>query len=221
MRASVIIPAYIVDDEVDDCYRRMMESLGQALEQPAETEIILVENGSYRCGNILRPHPHVHYTRPLGCSRSQNLGLALATGDYLCIVSVDVVFKDPNWLNTLINEYQRVGPGILSPDDQGRTGVWEESWYAVWMTDQQTFRRVGYLDERLNYLYGDQDYSIRMAKAGFKVQRTGAVQVDHSHERSTLSKMHYDAAAEEAIMLERYGCYHFREWVAMGRPNAR
>ena len=51
-----------------------------------------------------------------------------------------------------------------------------------------------------------------------KVQRTGAVQVSHDHERSTVRKMSWDVAKEHEIMMERYGAIHYRDWVSMGRP---
>lgn len=203
---SLIVPAYIVDDSVWTLYERLIGSLRATTPREA-FQFVVVENGSNRCtsGDI-----YIHKPSPIGYARAVNIGMALADGDYLVVANVDIEVGE-GWLDKLIAEYVAHGPGVMSPDDHGRTGVWEESWYGLWMTDRATFTRVGYLDESLPYRFHDQAYSIEMVKRGFKVQRTGAVQVRHA-ESSTFNKMGLDVGPEAAEMYRRYGCHHFREW---------
>lgn len=204
---SLIVPAYIVDGSVLELYNRFISSLRATTPREA-FQLVIVENGSsfLSSGDI-----YIHKPSPIGYARAVNIGLALADNDYLVVSNVDIELLSEGWLDTLVAEYERVGPGVLSPDDRGRTGVWEESWYGLWMTDRKTFERVGYMDESLPYRYHDQAYSIEMVKHGFKVQRTGAVQVRHE-ESSTFNKMKLNTGSEAEEMYRRYGCYHFREW---------
>src|SRR5262249_54585573 len=91
--------------------------------------------------------------------------------------------------------------------------VWEESWYSFWMIRERVVNIVGLFDTRLAYRFHDQDYSIRLKKAGFKVLRTSAVRVQHD-EASTYRKMNLSEveAKERETMINRYGVEHFRDW---------
>ena len=206
---SIIVPAYLIDEQVRKLAIGMLPKL-----IAAGVQVIVVENGSsYGIGKNTAD-VYIHKPAPIGYTRAVNIGLAIADGHYLVVSNVDIEFPQ-GWLQTLIHEYEVHGPGVLSPDDHGRGGVWEESWYRVWMTDRNTFSNVGYLDQGLPHRTSDQDYSIRIVQKGFKVQRTGAVQVYH-HESSTFNKMGIDWSGEADEMIRRYGCVHFREWRAAG-----
>jgi GT2 family glycosyltransferase len=206
---TIIVPAYIVDDSVHAMARSLLASLWDL---PYVHEVYVIENGSERLANY--GWNYFHYEQPLGYARATNIGLALAETKYLVVANVDLELPD-GWLPRLLADYQQYGPGVLSADDTGRSGVWEESWFSLWMTDRATLAKVGYLDESLPFRVHDQDYAIRMCLAGFRVQRTGSVQVKH-YEASTFNKMNIDWQAEADEMVRRYGHVHFRDWRAAG-----
>jgi N-acetylglucosaminyl-diphospho-decaprenol L-rhamnosyltransferase len=206
-KVSVIVPAYIPDKEVYALFLKMWGALWASCNP---YQVIVVENGSAEISEgltlIRKPHP-------IGYARAANIGMALADGDMLVIMNVDVVVS-PGWLEALLAQYEEyaVPGGILSPDDRGRSGIWEESWFGLVMLDRLTFETVGYFDQTLPFRFHDQDYAIRVKQKGFKVLRTGGVQVRH-YESSTYNKMNLreQEQKERAEMIRRYGVEHFRD----------
>lgn len=213
---SIIVPTYIPDGDCALINDKFFSSLAKHTKRE-NYELIVVDNGS-KCG-MFPPFIDVLVNRPepLGYARATNIGLALARHDTMVVINNDIVLS-PEWLEKLLDQYRAHGPGVLSAWDgghsrQGCPEVWTDSWYSLWMTDRITFSKVGYLDESLPYRFHDQDYSIRMVKAGYKVQRTSLVSVQHA-ESSTYNKM--DVKKEENMerntMITRYGYQHFIDW---------
>ena len=81
--------------------------------------------------------------------------------------------------------------------------------------DRATFTRVGYLDELINYRFHDQDYSIRVKKAGLPVRRTGKVVVQHENSATYKKMNRNEDPAEAEIMMERHGAKTFGDWIKL------
>jgi O-antigen biosynthesis protein len=232
MKSSIIIPNYIPDEEVLRKAMDFANSLSRSLSD--DVQLALVDNGTSNdllnrfCQHLyFRDSMRVEIARKshaIGYARAANIGLALADGEYLFVLNNDLLLPE-GWMERMIEEYRRLGPGVLSPahgpvpgseppiaSSRSTTQVWEDSWYSLWMTDRKTFAQVGYFDETLPFRFHDQDYSIRMKKAGFKVLRTSAVVVSHE-EATTYKKMGIDETEERARMMAKHGVLTFQEWL--------
>lgn len=245
---TLILPNYAPDDEVADRALRFLKSLSDSLptrvnmitvdngtEEVSQTRSMLL--------SMLRQVSDVfiHSDRPVGYARAVNVGLAIAETKYVVVLNNDLTLpypRDPllfslavgvkpvppstitSWLSDLVEVYESGGgPGVLSAMDYPCLPIlYDDSWYSLWMSDRATITKVGYLDGNLPYRYHDQDYSIRMHKLGFKVQRTGKVVVGHD-EATTYKKMNVDEWPEQELMLKRYGAFTYAAWREMGgRP---
>lgn len=235
---TLILPNYAPDDEVADRALQFLKSLDASLPQPVP--MIVVDNGtkprSEKTVELLmvladRRHRdggmYIHFDKPLGYARAVNIGLALADTHYIIVLNNDLTLPLSidgwSWADELVHEYDSeasgAGPGVLSAMDYSCPPIlYDDSWYSLWMSDRDTITKVGYLDESLPFRFHDQDYSIRMYKAGFKVQRTGKVVVGHD-EGTTYKKMGVDEGPERDIMLKRHGVLTYADWRrAVGKP---
>lgn len=239
---TLILPNYAPDDEVADRALRFLKSLSDSL--PIRVKMITVDNGTEEVTQVrsqllstLRRESaiYLHSDKPLGYARAVNIGLALADTKYVVVLNNDLTLPAPatvlgphsgeplpnvSWLVRLVAMYEaKAGPGVLSAMDYPCSPIlYDDSWYSLWMSDRETITKVGYLDETMPFRYHDQDYSIRMVKAGFKVQRTGKVIVGHD-EGTTYKKMNVDEWPEQERMLKKHGAMSYAAWREMtGRP---
>jgi GT2 family glycosyltransferase len=211
-KVSIIIPTYCPDNEVVEAYNKFFSSLKKYTNRE-DYQLVVIEQG-VQLVNELIPDIYIHKEKPIGYARAVNLGMAVADGDYLIVINNDIELSE-NWLENLVNDYEKEfnGMGLLSAMDYDRPGIVEnESWYSLFIVGRRTFQTVGYLDEILNYRFHDQDYSIRLKKAGFKIGRTGNVKVKHK-DSTTFKKMNINIGFEEKIMNERHGAILFSDWI--------
>lgn len=231
---TLILPNYAPDDQVADRAIQFLHSLGDSL--PTKVPMITIDNGTQEVSHtrskllsMLRreSHVYIHSEKALGYARAVNIGLALAETRYVVVLNNDLTLppyhvpdygEDPSWLMKLVAVYMSgAGPGILSAMDYPCAPVlYDDSWYSLWMSDRDTITKVGYLDETMPYRYHDQDYSIRMVKAGFKVQRTGKVVVTHD-EATTYKKMSVDESPEKKRMIAKHGVETYAAWRSLIR----
>lgn len=156
---------------------------------------------------------HVYREAPMGYARAVNLGLALATGDILIIANNDLILPH-GWLDGMLQDYQE---GTLAPQDMSVDPIIYEDahWFSLVMMGRDTFTKVGYLDELINYRFHDQDYSIRVKKAGLPVRRTGKVVVQHVNSATYKKMNRNEDPAEAEIMMQRHGAKLFSDWVKL------
>lgn len=212
-KTSIILPSYVIDEEVYGYLKRCLEAIKA---HTTDYELIIIDNGSKFGKEEMKAAADKYIERdyPMGYARAVNLGLALAEGEYLCIINNDL-FAPDKWLDILIRDYGQTKGGIMSPmDRKSNVGiVYDEHWFSCILMNRETFTKVGYLDELINYRFHDQDYSIRVKKAGLEVMRTGNVVVEHINS-ATYSKMgRNEDPEEEKIMIERHGYAHFNDWI--------
>lgn len=209
-KISIILPNYCPDQQVAEYLTKFIISLMN--NTPMPYQLIVVENGSHTPKLKEAADIYIHKYDAIGYARAVNIGLAIADGDIFVIMNNDLEVP-PNWLKTMLGQYEG---GTLAPIDHPIQieGLIEDShWFSMIMFDRKTFNKVGYLDESLPYRFHDQDYSIRVKKAGLPVRQTADVVVSHINS-ATYSKMgRNEDPAEREEMIRRYGVAHFHEYV--------
>lgn len=227
---SVVLPTYTPDTEMEVKLDRFLSSYVDTAYAPIQLQLIVVDNGSPVIHPRLKQMAdiYIHKPQPIGYARAANIGMALADGDYIVVANNDLVLLDPSWHVKMMGLYDLFGPGVLCAADvngarQPFQVLPDTHWYSLWMTDRKTMVKVGYFNEILAYRFQDQDYSIRMKKAGFKVLQAPNILVRHD-ESSTYNKMkaadptlQAKEDEERAEMIRRHGYAHFFEWVAVNR----
>jgi GT2 family glycosyltransferase len=215
MRVDIIVPSYVIDQEAGDHCARFLETLKQWT--PRELyRLIIIDNGSrFRVEEMKESaDEYIRKDYPLGYGRASNLGMAFSDAELMVVCNNDITFNGP-WLEKLIEEYEKHGPGVLSPVDHPEEYdiCHDANWFSLFMLNRKTFIDVGYFDETLNYRFMDQDYSIRCKQKGYNVMRTGKVLVGHVNE-ATWSKQGngQEEREERQRMIDRYGVALFSEY---------
>jgi GT2 family glycosyltransferase len=166
MKLSIVIPHWPLDDEVDAALAACVASL------PAECEkLVIVNDGT-------------------GFARNVNLGLRLASGDYVGVVGNDsrVVGGDVHDLCV---------PGtVASPIVLGKPGIEPGGFHgAFWVASRDVIDRVGLLDESFEgAFFEDDDYLERLRRAGVPTLQVSSVQLESRRVGLTMSKVPERAA---------------------------
>jgi glycosyltransferase involved in cell wall biosynthesis len=158
---SAVIPHWPLDAEVDEALRACVASL------PLDCEKIVVVN------------------QGTGFAVNVNIGLRLASGDYLAVVTNDsrVVKGDV---------YELCVPGtVASPLVLEKPGIQPGGFHgAFWVAPRNVVERVGFLDERFEgAFFDDNDYVERLTQAGIPTKQVASVQVWSRRIGLTMSKL--------------------------------
>jgi glycosyltransferase involved in cell wall biosynthesis len=160
-RLSVVIPHWPLDEEVDQALRTCLASL------PADCEKIVVVNPG------------------TGFAVNVNLGLRIATGDYVAVVTNDTEVLDGN-------VYDLCLPGIVtSPAVLEKPGIEPGGFHgAFWVAPREVLERIGPLDERFEgAFYEDDDYLERLRRAAIPTRQIASVRVRSRRVGLTMSKL--------------------------------
>ena len=181
MKLSVVVPHWPLDEEVDEALRACLASL------PPDCEKIVVVN------------------QGTGFAVNVNIGLRLATGAYVAVVTNDsrVVKGDV---------YDLCVPGVVtSPLVLGKPGIEPGGFHgAFWVAPRDVLDRVGLLDERFEgRFFEDDDYLERLLREGLPTRQIASVQVASRRIGLTMSKIPEQAeawyAANEKRFTEKWG----------------
>jgi len=153
---SVVIPHWPLDEETNEALRRCVSSF------PDECEKLVVVNDG------------------TGYAHNVNIGLRLATGDFVAAVNNDCRLKDGNVFDLciadavtsplIIGERQGIGQSIEPGGFHG----------CFWVAPKLVLDRVGLLDERFEWAYWeDDDFIARVHDAGFATLQVASVLVKH------------------------------------------
>jgi len=206
---TLVLPNYAPDEEVRSKSLEFLRNLKEATDM-SQVQFIVVENGSYTPELEAAADIYVHKEEPIGYARAVNIGWSMADGDYIVTLNNDLMMP-AGWLEQMLKDYQ---PGTLAPQDVNAPGIIEDShWFSLVLMDRETFTKIGYLNEIINYRFHDQEYSIRVKKAGLKVNRTGNVVVDHINSLTYRKMKRNEDPAERQWMLDNYGVATFNEYV--------
>lgn len=158
---SVVVPHWPLDGELNEALRLCLASL------PGDCEKIIVVNDG------------------TGFARNVNIGLRLASGDFVGVVTNDsrVVAGDVYDLcarDTVTSPLVLEKPGI---DPGGFHG-------AFWVVPRNVLERVGMLDERFEgAFFEDDDYLERLRREGVATQQVASVRVWSRRIGLTMSKL--------------------------------
>jgi hypothetical protein len=150
VRLSVVVPHWPLDDEVDEALQRCLASLPDDCET-----FVIVDEGT-------------------GFARNVNLGLRLASGDFVAVVGNDshVVEGDVHDLCV---------PGsVASPVVEGKPAIEPGGFHgAFWVAPREVIERIGPLDERFEgAFFEDDDYLERLRAAGIPTVQAASVRVE-------------------------------------------
>jgi GT2 family glycosyltransferase len=166
-RLSVVIPHWPIDEEVDEALRACLASL------PAECEkLVIVNDGT-------------------GFARNVNVGLGLATGDYIAVVTNDTRVLDGD-----VHDLGIAGT-VTSPVVLGKPGIEPGGFHgAFWVAPRGVIDRIGPLDERFEgAFFEDDDYLTRLREAGIPTRQIASVRVETRRIGLTMSKIRGQADA--------------------------
>lgn len=161
VRLSVVIPHWPLDDEVNESLRRCIESL------PGDCEKIVVVNDG------------------TGFAHNVNVGLRVATGEFIAVTSNDTYVLQGDVYDLciagtvtspLVEEKPSIDPG-------GFNG-------AFWVVPRPVLAEVGLLDERFEGGYfEDDDYLERLRRAEIPVREVPSVRAWSRRIGLTTSKL--------------------------------
>jgi len=160
-RLTAVVPHWPLDEEIDDALRACVSSL------PLDCEKIVVVN------------------QGTGFAVNVNIGLRLATGDYMAVVTNDSCVVEGD-------VYALCVPGtVTSPLVLEKPGVERGGFHgAFWVAPREVLDRVGLLDERFDgAFFEDDDYLARLKQAGIPTKQVPSVHVWSRRIGLTMSKL--------------------------------
>ena len=160
-RLSAVIPHWPLDEELNQALRVCLASL-----PPDCEKIVVVNQGTRFAVNV-------------------NIGLGLATGDYVAVVTNDseVIQGDV---------YDLCVPGtVTSPLVVDKPGIAPGAFHgAFWVAPRGVIERVGLLDERFEgAFFEDDDYLERLRREGIPARQIDSVSVASLRIGLTMSKL--------------------------------
>jgi len=160
---SVVIPHWPLDEDTNEALRRCVLSF------PLECERIVVVNDG------------------TGYGRNVNIGLRLATGDYIAVVNNDSRVEHGDVYDLCLDE--TVTSPLIIGERQGLGESIEPGGFhgSFWVVPRPVLDRVGLLDERFERAYWeDDDFLARLRQAGVPTRQVVSVRVRHTGGLSTV-----------------------------------
>lgn len=152
----MVIPQWPLDEETDEALRRCASSF------PPECERIVVVNDG------------------TGYGRNVNVGLRLATGDYIAVVNNDCRVAEGDVYDLCVPE--TVTSPLVIAERQGLGESTEPGAFhgCFWVMPRSVLDWVGLLDERFERAqWEDDDLLARLRQAGIPTQQVASVRVRH------------------------------------------
>lgn len=223
-KIDVIIPCWIVSEELQQLTKAAIDSLG-------DVNLIIIDNASTQGGGWLRSVANVYVRNQenLGYAAAVNQGLKLAQSNLIAVANNDIIVS-PNWQEVaqeVLND-----PNIYSchfrmlnytdKDTYGdkvfKTG--KERWCTSSFFVINKEKALFYYDENYFNSYEDWEYWMIVRKAGFKTAYTNKAFYKHMHSstqkyNATRDK---DTEANREYFKEKWGQYA-EELFAMEFPE--
>lgn len=182
IKISIIIPTY---NHCDDFLKPCLESIVKNTGDQYDIEFIVVANGCVdNTMEYLLSLPQdmnmniIWYRDPMGFTKSVNMGLKVASGDYLIIMNNDIVILDfwekDAWITALLKPFMDDRKmGVVGPvkvfDGEIQYGFIV---FCLAVIPKKLFEEIGYLDERFSPGYGeDIEFCFRTELHGYKIRQ--------------------------------------------------
>lgn len=189
---SIVIPHWPLGEETTDALRRCVASF------PLECERVIVVNDG------------------TGYGRNVNIGLGLASGDFIAVVNNDCRLDDGDIYDLCVPE--TVTSPLVIGERQGFGESVEPGGFhgCFWVVPRPVLDRVGLLDDRFEWAYWeDDDYIARLHEAGIPTRQVPSVRVKHVGGLTTVK------VAEHRDWLERNEQVFKEKWGWVPLPIAR
>lgn len=185
MKVSIVIPAYRPVSLLEGCLKGIADNTNLS-----DTEIIVVCNGSdiesaQLVVSLGEPFKLVWCRDAIGFTKATNMGLKLATGDYVVIMNTDahlLNYHDKDvWLNRLTEPLKDPNVGI-----SGLGIMWTQ--FGMFLPffctaiRRSLFDEIGLLDERFSPgYYEDADFCYRAKKYGYNIVQVDNIRIDEKN----------------------------------------
>jgi GT2 family glycosyltransferase len=191
-RLSLVIPHWPLDEETNDALRRCVASF------PPECERIVVVNDG------------------TGYGHNVNVGLRLASGDYIAVVNNDCWLADGDLHRLCVPEV--VTSPLIIGERQGFGESIEPGGFhgCFWVVPRPVLDRIGLLDERFESAYWeDDDFIAGLHEVGIPTRQVPSVRVKHIGGLTTVK------VPEHRHWLERNEQVFKKKWGWVTPPLAR
>lgn len=172
---SVVIPTFIKNDKQLSMTIKCIEA-AKKTNVPRET--IIVETGT----NYLSDYAdlHLYEKNRTNATSSINRGFGLCSGDYICLLTNDVIV-DEGWLEALLKCFEIYDCGLATlattqllhnREDKIKEGIW----FSLAMIP----RKYAHFSEEFTNSWDDTDLIMRVYLDGKKMYRNYSVVVEHN-----------------------------------------
>lgn len=187
---SVVFPVYNPTQNHVEMSQHGWNMLHAALALK-DTQWIVVNNGGLvdETQRAFKPLTTLYYESPVGLrySGAVNVGLRMASKDYVIVTSTDVEWITPGWDDILLglmktlDNVGSIGIGYYGRDQPGSWVKPSRDWacVAIWAMPMHVVRKVGLLDTEYQIYFDDVDYCYRIEQAGYTLYHTGMVMAVH------------------------------------------
>ena len=204
LKYSIIIPTFNNFEVLKPCIDSLIKNTDLT---KADTEIIIVSNGCRDetprfIMDLPEPFRPIITPNPLGYPVAANVGLSMASGDYIVLLNNDTILVDygPNvWLNTLEESFKQVPEcGVTGPVIQHNHNTQMD--FVIFfcaMISRKCLDACGFLDPIFTPGSGeDIDFCIKAQLKGFKI---------------TQSPLNQKVTSDGARMVGTFPIYHAGE----------
>jgi hypothetical protein len=181
VKLSSVVPHWPLDGEVDEALGHWLSSLPDDCKKR-----VIVNEGT-------------------GFARNVNLGLRLASGDFVAVAGNDSRVVEGDVYDLCLSG------AVASPVVEGKPGIEPGGFHgAFWVAPREVIERVGPLDEQFEgAFFEDDDYLERLRAADIPTVQVSSVRVQSSRIGLTMSKVPEQAeawyAANECRFAEKWG----------------
>jgi O-antigen biosynthesis protein len=183
MRASVIVPCYILPNKDAELLRFTQACFVSLRTHCPDVELVVVDNGSPIGVDYLEEQADVYIRNEenLGYAPAVNQGLKAASSEWLIASNNDIVFIH-DWVGTAKAAWgERTGAissHLHDHDPEHKAGrfvaPWGHMFGALWMTHRDVLDDVGYLDEGYERgMFEDKHLWRTLLKAQYELIKVG------------------------------------------------
>lgn len=185
MTVDVVVPVYAKTEQTEDMARRSVYNLR---EKHGDTvRIIIIDNGA-DADRDFGGDVYERFETNRGYGGGVNAGLEHTVSDPVVVSSIDIFITTPFDVLRLAS-YANIAQGLISPNaHRVRDGIDTEEleqpdcdfWGGIFAMPRALFESLGGIDtENFPLRFGDTDFGVRAAKAGWPVQRDPQIVVQH------------------------------------------